>query len=224
MIVLPIISIVACFSYIFYIVFKYGVPVSISETYYILPNKWDWLFSAWTVLTAVPFGLYWYQVAPDGLKWMPVSVMIAMLMIGVADCYKSGPKKDQGDYPMPRTTGKVTKFTIWKRMTEGRPFIKKLKELLKQFNPKEFFKFGLARFLHYTNSLFAIIVSTIYIIMTAGTAAIISTILLYVAFIVVGLKTDGVYNPDYSLDTNNSTWTFNMEVVCFVNLFTYVLA
>jgi hypothetical protein len=104
------------------------------------------------------------------------------------------------------------------------PLIERLKEILRKFNPKEFFKFGLARFLHYTNSLFAIIVSTVYIIMTAGTTAIISTVLLYVAFIVVGLKTDGVYNPDYSLDTNNSTWTFNMEVVCFISLFTYVLA
>lgn len=223
MIALPIISIVCCVAYIVFVLFKYGVPVSISETYYLLPNKWDWLFSAWTVLTAVPFGLYWYQVAPDGLKWMPISVVIAMLMIGVADCYKSGPKKEdcydplivRGDYITDLSKVQKVKPSWWQRLVE---YVKT------KFNPKMFFKFGLARFLHYTNSLFVIIVSTVYIIMTAGTAAIISTVLLYVAFIVVGLKTDGVYNPDYSLDTNNSTWTFNMEVVCFVNLFTYVLA
>ena len=72
MIALPIISIVCCIAYIIYVLLKYGVPVSISETYYLLPNKWDWLFAAWSVLTSVPFGIYWYTVSPDNLKWIPI--------------------------------------------------------------------------------------------------------------------------------------------------------
>lgn len=222
MIALPIISIVCCIAYIAFIVLRYGVPVSLSETYYILPNKWDWLFAAWTVLTSVPFGIYWWQIAPDNLKWIPIVVMIAMLMIGVADCYKSGPKNDLGDYDMPRTNGHTSKFTIWKRMTQSRPFIEKLRELLKQFNPKEFFKYGVARFLHYTNSLVAIILSTVYLCMTGGAPAITFTALSYPIFIVIGCKTDGVYNPDYSLDYNNSSWIFFMEVLCVTSMFVFI--
>ena len=70
MIALPIISIVSCIAYIVFVLFKFGVPVSISETSYLLDSKWDWMFAAWTVLTAVPFGLYWFTVAVPGLKWM----------------------------------------------------------------------------------------------------------------------------------------------------------
>ena len=89
MIALPIISIVCCIAYIIFILFRFGVPVSISETSYLLPNKWDWLFGAWCVLLSVPFGFYWFTVAPEGLKWMAVVTVIAILMIGVSSFYKS---------------------------------------------------------------------------------------------------------------------------------------
>lgn len=230
MIALPIISIVCCFAYVFYIVFKYGVPVSISETYYLLPNKWDILFAAWTVLTSVPFGIYWFQTAPDGLKWIPIVTMIALLMIGVADCYKSGPKKESYifiDGEMKRFSGVASgypgKFTVSLRKTKGQSLIDRIKDILKQFNPKEFFKYGIARFLHYTNSLLAITLATTYICITQGTPAIVSTALSYVVFIIVGSKVDGVYNPGYSLDYNNSAWIFFMECVCLINLFVFVL-
>lgn len=217
MISLPIISIVCCFAFIVFILFKYGVPVSLSETYYLLPVKWDWLFAAWTVLTTVPFGIYWFNVAPDNLKWIPVTVAIAMLMIGVADCYKSGPKQItilKGDIKikekqLERNTRKS--FKEW------------LKELWKNFNPKEFFKYGPTRFIHYFNSLVTIILSTIYICMTAGTQAIVSTIVSYIVFIIIGTKVDGVYNVEYSVDVDNKAWIFFMEVICLINIFVFVI-
>lgn len=217
MISLPIISIVCCFAYVFYIIFKYGVPVSISETYYLLPIKWDWLFAAWTVMTAVPFGLYWFTIAAPGLKWIPIVVAIALLMIGVADCYKSGPKKEIPNYVPNVVSGNLN----------GEPTIKNgwkefIKELLKKFNPKEFFKYGWARMIHYVNSLIAIILSTIYICTVGGPAAIACTILSYVVFIVIGLKVDGVYNADYSADVDNKAWIFFMEIVCLINLFVFI--
>ena len=228
-IALPIISIVCCVAYIVFIVFKYGVPVSLSETYYILPNKWDWLFSAWTVMM-VPYGLYWYNTAPDGLKWMAIVTLIALLMIGVADCYKSGPKKEKyivlnGEMKRFQAVRSFypNKFVASLRKTKGQKLIDRIKDILKQFNPKDFFRYGLARFLHYTNSLLAIILSTVYICMKAGTPAIVSTCLSYVVFIIIGSKVDGVYNPDYSLDYNNSAWIFFMEVVCLVNMFVFTL-
>lgn len=222
MISLPIISIVCCFAYIFFIVFRYGVPVSISETYYILPNRWDLLFPAWTVLTAVPFGIYWFNTAPDGLKWIPVVTMIAVLMIGVADCYKSGPKKEYAESntgPMIFTGTRYMERKYYKDKKWWQKYI----DMLKQFDPKLFFKYGIARFLHYTNSLLAIILSTVYICMTAGTPAIVLTVLSYIVFIAIGSRIDGVYNADYSLDYNNKAWIFFMECVCFINLFTFTV-
>lgn len=217
MISLPIISIICCFAYVFYIIFRYGVPVSISETYYLLPSKLDWLFAAWTVMTAVPFGIYWFTIAVPSLKWIPIVVAIALLMIGVADCYKSGPKKEIQNYVPNIVSGNINcEPTIKKGWKEF------LKELLKKFNPKEFFKYGLARLIHYVNSLIAIILSTVYICMIGGPAAITCAILSYIAFIVIGLKVDGVYNADYSADVDNKAWIFFMEIVCLINLFVFI--
>lgn len=217
MISLPIISIVCCFAFVIFILFKYGVPVSLSETYYLLPVKWDWLFAAWTVLTTVPFAIYWFNVAPDNLKWIPVTVAIAMLMIGVADCYKSGPKQIT-------ISDKSNEKSFEQAVESYKKSLKELlKELLKKFNPKEFFKYGPARFIHYFNSLLTIILSTIYICMTAGTQAIISTIVSYIMFIIIGTKVNGVYNANYSADVDNKAWIFFMEIICLINIFVFVI-
>lgn len=217
MISLPIISIVCCFAFVIFILFKYGVPVSLSETYYLLPVKWDWLFAAWTVLTTVPFAIYWFNVAPANLKWIPVTVAIAMLMIGVADCYKSGPKQIT-------ISNKSDEKSLEQAVESYKKSLKELlKELLKKFNPKEFFKYGPARFIHYFNSLLTIILSTIYICMTAGTQAIISTIVSYIMFIMIGTKVNGVYNANYSADVDNKAWIFFMEMICLINIFVFVI-
>ena len=217
MISLPIISIVFCFAYVFFILFKYGVPVSISETYYLLPNKLDWMFSAWTVLTAIPFGIYWFTIAPAGLTWIPIVVMIALAMIGVADCYKSGPKKDGESYSPNLACGNIVE-----KKAEKKSFKQFIKELIANFNPKEFFKYGPARLIHYANSLIAIILSTVYICLVGGPGAIVLTILSYVVFIIIGVNVDGVYNADYSADVDNKAWIFFMEIVCLINLFVFI--
>lgn len=221
MISLPVISIIFCFAYIIFILFKYGVPVSISETYYLLPNKWDWLFAAWTILTSVPFCIYWWSVSPDNLKWIPITVAIALLLVGATCWYKSGPKQIEGYIP-PTVKGEYVRDlnTIAK---ENKSWWQKIIEYLKtKFDPKNFFKYGPARLIHYVNFLIAIILSTIYICLTCGTQAIVSTIISYVVWMLVGSKIDGVYNPDYSLDVNNSVWIFFMEIICFVQLFVFI--
>lgn len=233
MITLPIISIVCCIAYIIFILFKYGVPVSISETYYLLQNKWDWVFAAWSVLTSVPFGIYWWSVSPDNLKWIPITVMIALLLVGAACCYKSGPKKEDG-YEPEIVQGNLTKIKsviidggvvsyepVYSKQ-EGTWWQKLVEYLKTKFNPKVFFKYP-ARVIHYVNSLVAIILSTIYICKTCGSTAIAGTIISYVVWIIIGMKVDGVYNPDYSLDVNNKAWIFFMEIVCLVNLFVFIL-
>ena len=217
MIALPIISIVFCLTYVIFILFKFGVPVSLSETYYLLNPKWDWLFAAWTVLTSIPFCVYWFTVTVPGLQWIPVTVGIALAMIGVACCYKSGPKQLEGYIP------EIVKGDL----KEDEPKIKKsfwefLKELLHKFSPKEFFKYGPARLIHYANSLIAIGLTTVWVCLTAPVTGWVSTILLYVMFILIGTKVDGVYNPDYSADVDNKAWIFFMEIICFLQLFIFI--
>lgn len=217
MIALPIISIVFCLAYIIFVIFKFGVPVSLSETYYLLSSKWDWLFAAWTILTSIPFCIYWFTIAVPGMKWIPVTVGIALAMIGVACCYKSGPKQIEG-YEPDAVKGDIKETNIIIKKS----FCEFIRELLQKFSPKEFFKYGPARLIHYFNSLVAIILTTVYICMTAPVTGVVSTILLYMMFILIGMKVDGVYNPDYSADVDNKAWIFFMEVICFLQLFIFI--
>lgn len=223
MIALPIISIVSCIAFIVFVLFRYGVPVSISESYYLLPNKWDWLFAAWTILTSVPFGIYWWQVAPAGLKWIPITVMIALLLVGASCCYKSGPKSFEG-YRPDIAKGNPEKSTHGGlKFYKDVPWWKSIAEYIKnEYNPKNFFKYGPARLIHYANSLIAIILSTVYICMTCGHQAVAGTVISYAVWLLVGMKVDGVYNPDYSMDVDNKAWVFFMEIVCFIQLFVFI--
>lgn len=213
MIALPIISIICCFAYIFYIVFKYNVPVSISETYYLLPNKLDWLFSAWCALTAVPAGFYWYSIAPSGLKWIPIVVAVAVTMIGVSCRYKSTEKQEGG---IVRGNQKESLA-----LKDAKSFKEFLKELLAKFNPKEFLQYGWARPIHYVASLLAITLCTVYICIV-NKLAIPSVILSYITFIIIGMKVNGTYNKNYSTDVDNKSWIFFMEVVCFIQIFIFM--
>lgn len=220
MIALPIISIVCCIAYIIFILFRFGVPVSISETSYLLPNKWDWLFGAWCVLLSVPFGFYWFTVAPAGLKWMAVVTVMAILMIGVSSFYKSYHNKfEAGQEPVLKAkSGNVVSEP--ERNTGG--IWQKIKDLLAKFKPSEFLKYGWVRPIHYINSLVAIAMVNIYTIMTVHNYALAFTILLNVMFILIGMKVDGVYNPKFSTDVNNKAWIFFMEVICFLEIFVFI--
>jgi hypothetical protein len=215
------------------------VPVSISETSYLLPNKWDWLFGAWCVLLSVPFGFYWFTVAPAGLKWMAVVTVIAILMIGVSSFYKSYHNKfEAGEEPILKqklpNEAKDIEDEIFE-ISKGKPsnvvseseqktggIWQKIKDLLAKFKPSEFLKYGWVRPIHYINSLVAIAMVNIYTIMTVPTYALTFTILLNVMFILIGMKVDGVYNPKFSADVNNKAWIFFMEVICFLEIFIFI--
>lgn len=102
MIALPIISVILWLSYIIFVLCKFGIPVTISETYYLLSKKWDWLFAVWCFFTATPFCIYWYIIAPVGLKWFAVANWVAMISIGICGCYKSGPKEPNSENVLPK--------------------------------------------------------------------------------------------------------------------------
>jgi len=209
MIALPIISVVCCFAYIFYIIIKYGVPVSLSETYYLLQNKQDWLFSAWCVFTSVPLGVYWFLSANE-MKWIPVITMLCLLLVAVSSRYKSLCKCDE------HCILEDTEKPIVQLGLKG-----KLQEMFSMFTKAFISKFGIAKMIHYIASIIAIILSTVYICVL-NKYAIYSTALLYPIFIIIGLKIKGIYNEKMSLDVNNSIWIFLMEVICFINLFIFI--
>ena len=217
MISLPIISIAFCFAYIIYILFKYGVPTSISETYYLLPSRWDWMFSAWCTLTAVPFGIWWFSISPINLRWIPIVVMVCMSMIGVSCRYKSGLKID-GNYTPNITSDGYDSIT---KRNDGKSVKQFFKELIESFKPKNFLKYGWAKPIHYVSSLVVIFLTSIWIGIV-NPISIASMVLSYVMFILIGVVTPGVYNKDYSVDVDNKAWIFFMEVVCFLQLFIFV--
>ena len=204
MISLPIISLLSCLAYTIFVIFKFGVPTSLSETFYLLPEKWRWLFSAWCVLTAAPLGIYWFTISPTNLCWIPIVCMIGLLFVAVS-C----------DYKAPITTNESI-------VSGNQIKSKSLKELLKSLSFKELFKNGWTKPIHYLNSILIIILSTIYICII-NPNAIMTTLLLYPMFIIIGLKVDGVYNALYSADVDNKAWIFFMEVICFMNIFAFIL-
>lgn len=206
---------ICCIAYILYILFKYGVPTSLSETYYLLPNKWDWLFSGWCVMTAVPIGIYWFTILPTNLCWMPIVIMLCLLLIGVASRYKSLCKHD---YECDHSYQQNFITVIPKKKQSLK---EKIKEILDGFKPKNFLRYGWAKPIHYVMSIIALVLSTVLLCIT-HVNAIFPMLLLYIVFIIIGSKVSGVYNPDYSLDYDNTAWIFFMEVICFLNLFMFI--
>lgn len=217
MIALPILSIVCCIAYVAFVTFKFKVPVSISETYYLLDNKWDWLFSAWCVMTSVPFGIWWFTISPKSLCWIPIVVAIAVCMIGVSCRYKSGPKNPD-DVVIGSVKSSVKpvgeKLASWNGIKEF--FV----GVFAKFKPDNFFKYGWARMIHYVNSLIAIILSMVYICIV-NPIAIASVVLSFVLFTIVGVNVDGSYNKQYVVDVDHTSWIYFWEVCCFLQLFTF---
>lgn len=212
MIALPIISIVFCFAYVAFVTFRFKVPVSLSETYYLLDNKWDWLFSAWCVLTAVPFGIWWFTVSPKCLSWIPIVTMVAMCLIGVSCRYKSGPKS-QDDI----VSGTKSASFATKNKKNAKEFFA---ELVEKFKPENFLRYGWTRPIHYVSSIVAIVLSMTYICIV-NPIAIPSVVLSYVVFTIIGINIDGTYNKNYSTDVDNTSWIYFWEICCFVQLFTF---
>lgn len=226
MISLPIITIVLWTAYTIFILFKFGVPVSYSETSYLLDSKWDWLFSAWCV-SNVPLGFYWFVIAPPGLKWMAVVTVMAILMIGVSAFYKSNHEKiptiiQKGEQITFFENGYAKKYSIKPQDGVKKSFKERLKELLSKFKPSEFLKYGWARPIHYINSLIAIAIVNIYTIMIAPVYAVVFSVLMNLVFILIGIKVDGVYNPSFSADVDNKSWIFFLEVIAFLQIFIFI--
>lgn len=79
------------YSYVFLIIFKYGIQPSISESYYRLPRKFQWLFTFITWGYAIPAMIIGLQISDSGLAFLAGS---GIALVGAAPAFH---KKD-GDH------------------------------------------------------------------------------------------------------------------------------
>lgn len=217
MIALPIISVILWLSYIIFVLCKFGIPVTISETYYLLSKKWDWLFAVWCFFTATPFCIYWYIIAPVGLKWFAVANWVAMISIGICGCYKSGPKEPNSEKCIAKGNEETTDL-----LEEEHPIAVIKQHLIDKFKPSALFKYGWKKLAHYVNAVGAIVLSTVYFWITAK-ITVIASLIVYCLSILFGSRVEAVYNSKYSSSHSHNAWIFFAEITCFLQLFLFIL-
>ncbi|KAA6327120.1 hypothetical protein EZS27_023862 [termite gut metagenome] len=92
MITLFFISLIAFVLGLFFITLKYGIPASISESYYLLPRKINLpVFYGWTILVALPLVAFWLDISEGTAQ--PLVFFGCALLIGVG---VAAPFKDRG--------------------------------------------------------------------------------------------------------------------------------
>ena len=91
--ILIIISIVVTVVYLTYTITKFGVPGSISDTYYLLKkenSKKAILFPLWAILTALPLMFAWYSMADGLLETLSALLSTTgLLFVGAAAKFKN---------------------------------------------------------------------------------------------------------------------------------------
>ena len=90
MIVFYIISLVVFVGYVTAIVARYGVPTSISESYYLMPKKYGApIFSAFCLLVALPLMIYWFDASPEQWRFLVFLACAPLIFVGVACEFKA---------------------------------------------------------------------------------------------------------------------------------------
>jgi hypothetical protein len=92
MITLFFISLVAFIIGLTAVTLKYGIPASISESYYLLPkNVRVPIFYVWTILVALPLAIFWLDISEGTAQ--PLVFFGCVFLIGVGT---AAPFKDKG--------------------------------------------------------------------------------------------------------------------------------
>ena len=76
-----ILSVLVFWSYITFIVYKFGVQPSISASYYVLPVNRQFLFSSFCILYSIPIAY------PSNSEWFWLATLFVML-VGAASAYR----------------------------------------------------------------------------------------------------------------------------------------
>jgi hypothetical protein len=87
------ISFLLILLYVIYIVINYGIPKSISATYYLIKPKW--IFSLILILSmALSFNQF-MDITPDSLKFLPFIFCSGIMLVAVASNFRSNTLTDK---------------------------------------------------------------------------------------------------------------------------------
>lgn len=89
MIAFYIISILSFLGYVIWTLIKYGVPGSLSETYYLLPSKINLLFYMAMLLTAFPILIFWLDIAEGTSQFLVFLSCSGLIFVGTAPKFKT---------------------------------------------------------------------------------------------------------------------------------------
>ena len=85
------ISLVSFLGYMTFIILKYGIPASISETYYLLPKKIGHVvFWFWTLAVALPLMIFGAEISPEFFpsKFLIYFCGVMLIFVGTAAQFK----------------------------------------------------------------------------------------------------------------------------------------
>jgi 4-amino-4-deoxy-L-arabinose transferase-like glycosyltransferase len=84
-------SIVLFTVYIAWMVLKYGIPDSISETFYILEERkkgLGWIFTTWCWAVSFTLFPYWVEISSENTQFLPFFAAFGLCLVGVAPQFK----------------------------------------------------------------------------------------------------------------------------------------
>jgi hypothetical protein len=86
---LYIFSLVIFVAYLAAILWRFGVPKSISESYYMWPRGCgQWLFNGFCLLTALPLMAFWFEISPDMWRFLVFFACAPLGFVGAAGAFK----------------------------------------------------------------------------------------------------------------------------------------
>ena len=89
MIAFYILSLVVFTAYVAAILGRYGVPTSISESYYLMPKKYGGpFFNGFCLLAAVPLLVFWLDLSPEKWQFLVFLSCAPLTFVGAAGAFK----------------------------------------------------------------------------------------------------------------------------------------
>jgi hypothetical protein len=89
MIVLYIFSLVIFIAYVGAVLRRFGVPTSISESYYLWPSgRGQWLFNLFCLLVALPLMAFWFEISPPEWQFLVFFGCAPLGFVGAAGAFK----------------------------------------------------------------------------------------------------------------------------------------
>ncbi len=89
MITLYLFSLAVFAAYLLAVVRRFGVPTSISESYYLWPRgRGRWLFNGFCLLTALPLMAFWLETGPDVWRFLVFLACAPLGFVGTAGAFK----------------------------------------------------------------------------------------------------------------------------------------